>query len=162
MKIYSYLFLFLSLASGAYSQKSDWACSGHEVHLTWNYYSLDKKNNLVVGGHFTPTSYSPYSKIRHPTLFDSKGQPVMERMPSDREIIIAYAPDGTVNWKLQLRNFSLCGIANDKNGNTLLLLDAKESGEDSTGKPLAGFSEFEKEPEAATVRFKVLFKYPYI
>lgn len=135
-------FLFLSFIicyySNSFTQFFDWAASASGIDLRYQYSSVDKDNNIVVGGE-SSRNWTHTSRGVEAEIYDSKG---VKRdslyLEDESSVVISYSSEGTINWHLVFdKRFSkLLGITHNYLNQTVLLVqtDDRFSSSDNLGR----------------------------
>lgn len=121
------------------AQQLNWACSGQQVSLNWDYASLGKNNCMVVGGESEQLSYLNGEQ----GLFDASGMTIEKYVHGKSNYVVCFNANGKLNWYRTIHSqySKLCGIACNKNGETYLLLLAESFDEDDNGNEVAAIPE---------------------
>lgn len=132
------IFCLIFITYAANAQFFDWAASASGMDIRYQFSSVDKDNNLVVGGPLSITFMHNYRDVA-PELYDGKGQVRDSLYPEDEtNIVVSYSSDGSINWNIIFDNrFSdLLGITHNYLDQTVLLVktDDRFSGEDDLGR----------------------------
>jgi hypothetical protein len=124
MKIFSLLFISLFIVSSVFSQSFEWAASVSGVQLDYSFSSIDKQNNIVVGGDANMLFDDNSDEVG---IYDGKGIKLPEIPLDDKILIVSYSALGAINWCLTLNNenVELKGISHSIKGNTVLFLNVK-------------------------------------
>ena len=124
MKIFSLLFISLFIVSSVFSQSFEWAASVSGVQLDYSFSSIDKHNNIVVGGDADMLFDDNSDDVG---IYDGKGIKLPEIPLDDKILIVSYSSLGAINWCLTLNNenVELKGISHSIKGNTVLFLNVK-------------------------------------
>jgi hypothetical protein len=144
----------MCLVMQARAQHFEWAASSGNIDIRYAFSAVDSRNNLVVGG----TASRNWTHNGAPEIYNSSGIASKLGYNEFSELIVSYAPNGTINWFHQLdsRYNELNGICIDENGSIVLLVYIKPEDYDEQERAI-GYLSLLVDPKPVPAGFSLVY-----